>query len=62
MTAIGLITGLYVLWKFNITHLFYMLLTTLALGASIVGLLLIVASITLHGQKRMSDKMNNAHA
>jgi glycosyltransferase involved in cell wall biosynthesis len=52
MTAIGLITGLYVLWKFNITRLFDMPLTILTLGASIVGLLLIVTSITLHGLKK----------
>ena len=62
LAGIGLILGLYVLWKFNVTRLFDMPLATLTLGASIVGLLFLVASITLHGLKRMSDKLNNAHA
>jgi len=58
LTGIGMILGLYVLRKFNITRLFDMPLAALTLGASIVGLLLIVASVTLHGLKRMSDKRN----
>lgn len=58
LTSLGVILGLYVMWNFNTTRLFDMPLATLTLGASIVGLLLTIAAITLHGLKRMSEKSN----
>ena len=61
LTGIGMILGLYLLWNFNITRLFDMPLATLTLGASMVGLLLIVAAMTLHGLKRMSEKLNKSN-
>lgn len=56
--GLGIILGLCLLWKFNLTRYFSMPLATLTLGASVVGLLLIIAAITLHGLKRVSEKMN----
>ncbi len=58
LTGMGMIMGLYLLWKFNLTRYFSMPLATLMLGASLVGVLLIIAAITLHGLKRMSEKLN----
>jgi len=57
-TGIGMILGLYLLWKFNATRYFSMPLATLTLGAFTVGLLLIIAAITLHGLKRLSERMS----
>lgn len=58
LIGIGMTLGLYVLWNFNITGFIDLPLTILTLGTSIVGLLLNVAAITLHGLKRMSEKLN----
>jgi len=54
----GMALGLTLLWTFNLTRDFSMLLATLTLGTFVVGLLLIIAAITLHGLKRLSEKMN----
>jgi len=62
LMGVGMTLGLHVLWKFNITRLFDMLSATLTLGASIIGLSLIIAAITLHGLRRMSDKLNRLNS
>lgn len=62
LTGVGMILGLYLLWKFNTTWYFNMPLTTLALGTSVVGLLLVISAIALHGLKRFSEKLNKFSA
>ncbi len=57
-TSMGAVLGLFLLLKFNVTRYFSMPLATLTLGTSMLGLLLIIAAITLHGLKRMSEKLN----
>ncbi len=58
LTGTGMMLGLYLLWKFNVTRYFSMPLATLTLGTFLMGLLLVIAAITLHGLKRMSEKLN----
>ena len=62
LTCIGATLGLYLLWMFNITRYFSIPLAMLTLGASTVGLLLVIAAITLHGLKRMNEKLNKFNA
>jgi glycosyltransferase involved in cell wall biosynthesis len=58
LTCAGVIMGLYVVWMFNMTRYFSMPVATLTVGSSIGGLLLIIASITLHGLKRIRDRID----
>jgi len=58
MTGIGMILGLFLLWTLNETRYFSLPLATVTLGAFVVGLLLIIAAITLHGLKRIFVKVN----
>jgi glycosyltransferase involved in cell wall biosynthesis len=62
MTGIGMILGLFLLWALNETRYFSIPLATLTLGAFVVGLLLIIAAITLHGLKRISEKINRLYS
>ncbi|UCE44145.1 MAG: glycosyltransferase family 2 protein [Candidatus Bathyarchaeota archaeon] len=55
---VGMILGLLLLWTFNATRYFSLPYTTLSLGASMIGLLLIIAAIMLHGLKRLTDRLN----
>jgi glycosyltransferase involved in cell wall biosynthesis len=58
MTGIGMILGLFLLWTLNETRYFSLPMATFTLGAFVLGFLFIVAAITLHGMKRMSEKLN----
>jgi len=58
LTCVGVIMGLYVVWMFNMTRYFSMPVATLTVGSSIGGLLLIIASITLHGLKRIRERID----
>jgi len=53
--VIGLSLATYLVWLFNITRYFSVPISIIALGTSFVGLLLIIAAITLHGLKRLKD-------
>jgi glycosyltransferase involved in cell wall biosynthesis len=58
LICIGGMLGLYLLWMFNITRYFSIPVAILTVGASIGGLLLIIAAITLHGLKRINEKIS----
>lgn len=58
LTCVGVMMGLYVVWMFNMTRYFSMPVATLTVGSSIGGLLLIIASITLHGLKRIRERID----
>ena len=57
LTCIGGMLGVYLLWMFNMTRYFSIPVAILAVGASILGVLMVVAAITLHGLKRIDEKL-----
>jgi glycosyltransferase involved in cell wall biosynthesis len=57
LTFIGAMLGLYLLGIFNITRYFSIPVAILTVGASLVGVLLVVAAIILHGLKRVNEKL-----
>jgi len=57
LTCIGAILGMYLLWMFNMTRYFSIPVAVLTLGASIVGVLLVIAAITLYGLKRINERL-----
>jgi hypothetical protein len=59
LTCIGMMLGLYLLWMFNVTRYFNMSVAILMVGASIGGLLLVIAAITLHGLKRIEERLTS---
>ena len=58
LTFIGANLGVYVLWMFNVTRYFSIPVAILTVGSSIVGALLIIAAIILHGLKRVNERLN----
>jgi len=58
LTFIGAMLGMYLLWMFNITRYFSIPVAILAAGSSIAGVLLVISAITLHGLKRINEKLN----
>ena len=62
LTSIGAILGLYLLWMFNITRYFSIPVAILTVGTSIVGVFLIIAAITLHGLKRINERLAKFHS
>jgi glycosyltransferase involved in cell wall biosynthesis len=58
LTGIGMILGLILLWMLNETRYFSIPIATVTLGAYAVGLMLIIAAITLHGLKRITEKVD----
>jgi len=58
LTSLGAMLGLYLLWMFNITRYFSVLIALLAAVMLTVGMVLVVFAITLHGLKRVSEKLN----
>lgn len=61
LTCIGLMLGLYLSGLFNITWYFSIPVGTLALCASIGGLLLVIATVNLHRLKRMKERIEKVH-
>lgn len=57
LTFIGLMLGMYLLWMFNMTRYFSIIVALPALGMLIVGVLMVIAGITLHGLKRINEKL-----
>ena len=57
LTLIGMMLGMYLLWMFNITRYFSILVTMLTMGTLIAGLLFVIAAFTLHGLKRIHEKL-----
>ena len=57
LTCLGAMLGIYLLWIFNITRYFSIPVAMLTVGTLIVGLLLVIAAITLHGLKRINEKL-----
>jgi len=62
LTCIGMMLGMYLLWTFNITRYFSIPVAMLTVGTLIAGLLLVIAAITLHGLKRINEKLTKFHA
>lgn len=60
LTFAGMALGLYLLWMFNITRYFSLTIAMLMLGAMMIGLLLVISAIILHGLKRIDEKTNKA--
>ena len=58
LTCIGAMLGMYLLWMFNTTRYFSIPVAILTVGSSLVGVLLIIAAITLHGLKRVNERLN----
>jgi len=58
LTSIGGVLGLYLLWIFSTTRCFSVPLVVLTFGTSIVGLLLVIAAITLRELKRIDERLN----
>ena len=58
LTCMGMILGMYLLWMFNITRYFSIPVAISAVGTLILGVLLVIAAITLHGLKRINEKLN----
>jgi len=54
----GLFTGVYLLWYFNITRYFSIPIAIISLGASLMGVTLITASLLLYGLKKIVTKIN----
>jgi len=59
LTCVGAMLGLYLLWMFNTTRYFSIPVAILTVGASMAGILLVIAAITLHGLKRINEKLAN---
>jgi len=57
--GIGMMLGLYLLWMFNTSRYFSMPVAILTVGASMAGMLLVIAAITFQGLKRISEKLTN---
>jgi len=57
LTLIGMMLGVYLLWMFNITRYFSILVTMLTMGTLTAGLLLVIAAFTLHGLKRINERL-----
>lgn len=60
-TCIGIFLSLYLLWIFNLTRYFSIPISVLAAGTLMLGLLLIIASIILHGLKRINERLSKLH-
>lgn len=58
LTFIGMILGMYLLWMFNLTRFFSLSIALIAAGASILGILLVIAAITLQALKRINEKLS----
>lgn len=59
LIGIGMMLGLYLLWMFNTSRYFSMPVAILTVGASMAGMLLVIAAITFQGLKRISEKLTN---
>ena len=57
LTCIGAMLGVYLLWMFYITRYFSIPVAILAVGASILGILMVVSAIIFQGLKRINEKM-----
>ena len=57
LTGIGAMLAVYLLWMFNITRYFSVLVALLTMGTLIAGLLLAVSAIILHGLKRINERL-----
>jgi len=52
--GMGLLFGVYLLWKFNLTGKFSLLSALMAIGASLTGLFLVMTALILHTIKRVT--------
>jgi glycosyltransferase involved in cell wall biosynthesis len=59
LALMGLGLAAYLVWLFNITRYFSVPISIMALGASFLGLLLIIAAITLQGLKRLKEAVES---
>ena len=57
LTLIGMMLGVYLLWMFNITRHFSIPVAILTMFTLIVGLLLAISATTLHGLKRINERL-----
>jgi len=57
LTCIGAMLGTHLLWMFNITRYFSIPVAILTVWTLVVGVLLVIAAITLHGLKRINEKL-----
>jgi len=57
LTCVGAMLAMYLLWMFNITRYFSVLVALLTMGTLIAGLLLAVSAIILHGLKRINERL-----
>jgi glycosyltransferase involved in cell wall biosynthesis len=59
LMGIGMVLGVYLLWMFNTSRYFSIPVAILTVGASMAGMLLVIAAITFHGLKRINAKLTN---
>jgi len=59
LTLIGLVLAVFLLWLFNVTRYFSLHIALIMFGTSLVGLLLMIAAVMLHGLRKMVDLINH---
>ena len=57
LIAASVALGTYLLWLFNTTRYFSIPIAIITLGATFIGITLIVAALTLYALKRTTDKI-----
>jgi len=56
LIILGMLTGIYLLWNFNVTRYFSIPIALITLGTLFMGTILFIASIILHAVTRIKNK------
>jgi len=57
MAGLGMMLGMYLLWMFNITRYFNVLVALLTMGALTMGMLLVMTGVILHAMKKTNERL-----
>jgi len=58
LIILGVVTGVYILWDFNVTRYFSVPMSLIALGALFIGTMLFIASLMLYAITRLKEKVS----